>query len=275
MEEQPRPLELGDVVAESFRVVGENFGLFAALAAIVLLPNAVAGLAIELALGRFLEETMLSAQTPEAILQQMSWMVPAYLAVFVVTLALYSFGQAAAMHATVEHLVGRKASLGDSLRVGLSRLVSTFFASMLMWVVLLVGFLLCFFPGLVAMVWLAVALPAIVVERLGPIAGLARSIELTEGHRWTIFLVYLVVGLAFLGFSMCIVGPATLVATQGTAPGELPDPLAPGQLVVDAINLVVQGASFMVFTALVGVIYARLRGLRDGVDASALAQVFS
>lgn len=271
-----QPLEVGSSITEAFRALGANFGIFGIIAAIVVVPGSLVGLVLTVAMQDFNQAWLASiTQGGSPDFSQFAWLAPVWLLVMTVYMALYAIGQAAAMYATIEHLVGRKASLGDALKVGLSRFLPLFACSFLVGLITGVGAMFCIVPGVIAWIWLSVALPAVTMEGVGPIAGMQRSIELTEGHRLTIFVVYFVLFIAYMGFSMCIVGPASLMAAGGLAPGELPDPLAPAQLVVTALNVVIQMIVFMVATAIASVIYARLRGLREGVDAGALAKVFS
>jgi len=65
------------------------------------------------------------------------------------------------------------------------------------------------------------------------------------------------------------------IAGASATPGELPDPFAPAQIVMQFINFFVSLGFFMAFSSITSVAYARLRGLHDGVDADALAKVFA
>lgn len=270
-----RPLEVGDVIQESFRVVGENFGVFVLMGAMVQVPGTVLGVVTNVLLRDVVSPEALQSGDEDRMLAGLGATFGVLGATLLLSMVLGAIGQGGALYATVEHLVGRKASFGDAMRVGLGRFFWVFLCSLLVGMVVGFGMLFCLVPGMVAAIWLCAAMPAVVAEDLGPVAAMQRSVDLTEGHRMTIFLVYLVFGLAAVGVSMCIMFPASMMSAAGTQPGEMPDPLAPAQLVATGLQLVVSIGTFMVATALNGVIYARLRGLRDGVDASALAQVFS
>lgn len=272
---EPLALELGDTIQEALRAVGTNFVTFAVLGALVIVPYTALGVAIATLTTPFTQDLVLGRVDLDRMLAALAVALPAYVAILLVTTATYSVGQGAVMYATVEHLVGRRASLVDALRAGLSRAFSLFACALLVNVVIVAGCALCCAPGVVALVWLIAALPACAVEKLGPIASIQRSIELTEGNRGMIFLIGLIVFLAFFGLSVCILGPTSLIAGQGLGPAELPDPLSPAQLVSATINMVMQIGWFMIGSAIIAVIYARLRGLREDVDAAALSRVFA
>jgi hypothetical protein len=55
-----------------------------------------------------------------------------------------------------------------------------------------VGFILLFIPGLIFLVFLSVAVPAFIIERLGATASMGRSWKLVSGNWWHTFGVILV-----------------------------------------------------------------------------------
>jgi hypothetical protein len=61
--------------------------------------------------------------------------------------------------------------------------------------IMLVGAALMFL--LAAFLWVIV--PAVVVERAGPVAALARSYRLVSGHRWSAFVLVVILGLVDYG----------------------------------------------------------------------------
>lgn len=104
--------------------------------------------------------------------------------------------------------------------------------------------------------WLLV--PAIVIERTGPVACFGRSSLLTEGSRWKVFALVLIVYI-----------PESLVKVVLM----LATPLA-GLVVVALLNIVVSGL-FIAFNAVVTVmIYAHLRAIKEGSGTATLADVF-
>jgi hypothetical protein len=180
------------------------------------------------------------------------------------------------MYATVESLVGRKASIGDALGAAMRRFLPLWGTSLLFGLIVTIGSMFCLVPGVIAWVWLAVTLPVCMVERVGPIASLQRSLELTEGHRVPIFLTFLVLMVGFMGIAMCVMMPAMIgTAVASGNPAEMQDPLSLPQIVVRLLSSVTQIFSTMLLSSMTAVIYARLRGLRDGVNAEALAKIFA
>jgi hypothetical protein len=133
--------------------------------------------------------------------------------------------------------------------------------------ILLVGFLLLFIPGLWLSVALAVALPASVVEDLGPQGALRRSFDLTRGQRWRIFAFGILTGLIAIGAAF-VLGLATLVFGLN-----INDPANPVAAILSAVE---QGLLGVLIAALTGSLYAELVRLNGGgVGAAATAEVFA
>ncbi|WP_236518783.1 hypothetical protein [Sandaracinus amylolyticus] len=272
----PAPLELGDAIASTFRIVGQSFVPFLVIALIVVVPATAIQTVIELVVYWATQQSLSSIGGPEEALSLMGMASAGYLVVLFILMVTYSLGQGAIMYLTIESMVGRKASAFDALRAVIGRLVPLVVCAFVVGIVTGIGTLFCLVPGVIAWVWLMAALPACLVERLGPIASMQRSIELTEGHRLTIFLIFLVLFGAFFGVTMCVSLPAGIAAgAQGAAGQIVQNPLAPMQIVVKLVTMVVQLGMTMVLAAATAVVYAKLRGLRDGVDAQALARVFA
>jgi len=174
-------------------------------------------------------------------------------------------------------LRGHRASIGDmiaGLRVILPIAVATAIIN-LPWTVLafvdqlwesggdtesIVRGLLVYAIGFVFYVYLAVSTQAIVIERIGPVAGLVRSVRLTRGRRWAIF------GLTMVPFVVVMV----LYAGVEMAP-ELVDA---DEWLVDALDYFVSANSTAYFAVLTTVLYYDLRREKEGADSGELARVF-
>ncbi|MCB9602066.1 MAG: hypothetical protein H6721_19435 [Sandaracinus sp.] len=207
------------------------------------------------------------------------------------------------MYTTMEHLAGRHVPVGDAVARGFQRAPSifgvAFLVAILQFVTALPGAgvgVLLFAAGpagaccgmgfmfvgiLVPMFWVLiatfVAIPTAVMEKVGPVTAIQRSFELTKGHRLTIFLAFLALLSTIVVFS-CLGGICSGAAGGGgvdmaTGLPKEPSPIAEGiNFVMTLITSILQT---MGISALAAVTYARIRGVKDGVDASALADVFS
>jgi hypothetical protein len=200
-------------------------------------------------------------------------------AAFLILLA-YFLIQAALTYGALQTLRGRPASIGACLSNGLAALPRVFLAALVLFAatvlaglcVALVGSLLAAVAGgigsaivtiamtaaflyLIVLIWVFV--PAIVVERAGPVQCFSRSMELTKGHRWGIFGI-----LALITVVNWIVSFASQALAQ----------LAPiGGSVIDiafALFFVALGS------ALAAVGYYYLRAEKEGVAIDDVVTVF-
>lgn len=128
---------------------------------------------------------------------------------------------------------------------------------------ILVGVLLLIVPGIMLYVRWALALPAMMRENIDITDALGRSNALTEGNRWRIF------GLALL----LILPPLLLGGLMGFLSGVFMGPSAPDTFGMAAFaNLL--SALFILFAAACWVeVYAALSGAQDSSDR--LAEVFA
>jgi hypothetical protein len=101
---------------------------------------------------------------------------------------------------------------------------------------------------------------AIVIDRIGPLAGLARSTALTKGRRWAIF------GLIMI--------PSILVILLEVGVSVLSELLAMKEWLVDFIDYLLAAASTAYFTVLTTILYYDLRREKEGADSGELARVF-
>ena len=186
--------------------------------------------------------------------------------------------QGAVAYGVYEVLRGNAAQFGSSLSRGMARIISLIFGGLLVGacfvLILLVGIigiigllasgiimsLVVALPMILLMIFLwckwVVFIPICVVERLGPIASLSRSSELTYSCRLKIFVLSL---LGFTILSVVMTVTAILVVIHPI--------FSIVELLVDAVPL----AFFNVMTA---VIYYELRSVKEGVSIDSLANVF-
>ncbi len=194
-------LSIGRVLKQSFSVYFRNLHWFLLLALLVYLPIFVAG-------GIFYSKPR---EFPAAPLFQN--------AVSVADLLLFQNILTATMvWWVVEHLRGAKVSIGSSLHTSLGRIVPVFGLALLSGLLIGLGFLLLLVPGIILIIMFYVAIPALMIERIGPITALKRSIALTAGNRWIIFVLLLILGFAGMMFAGLLVVPVALTAGKDSGP---------------------------------------------------------
>jgi len=91
--------------------------------------------------------------------------------------------------------LGRPVDVKASYEYAFSRLAGLIGLAFLVAIVVFVGFLLFVIPGIIFLVFLAVAVPAFIVERLGATESMSRSWKLVSGNWWFTFGVIIVAGI--------------------------------------------------------------------------------
>ncbi len=278
----PGNLDVGDVLSTTFRTIGAALVPILGCALAVVVPTSVLNFGVSIG-AYFISQEALRSTGPEAM-TAMLLIIPLTFGVALVGIALQAVGQGGIVYAVAEQLSGRSPSLGQAFRVGLSRAFWMFLTNLILFFAIIIGTFMCIAPGVIAGVFFAVAAPVCIVEKLGPIDSLTRSVQLTEGNRMNIFLIGLAVFVGWMVIAFCILMPVQMLVLGGSAAVSgggpagiqaMQDPLSIGQILTQIVNIPVTLFATMAGSTLVAVIYARLRGLRDGVDAQAIASVFT
>ncbi|MGA2952722.1 MAG: hypothetical protein ABSD80_10860 [Caulobacteraceae bacterium] len=129
-----------------------------------------------------------------------------------------------------------------------------------------VGMLLLVIPGIIAVLALYTAISACAVEGLSVQEAVRRSLFLTRGQRWRLFLVLLVASLIYWGLSI-IINLASMMAGVLINSGS---PAAVGVLVL------VTGLNALFLTSISGSVYVELLRIKGGgVGAAATAEIFA
>lgn len=116
---------------------------------------------------------------------------------------------------------------------------------------------------LICMFWLAV--PVAVVERPGVFASIRRSIQLTRGQRWRIFIVILIPWVVYV-ISQRLFGMLQAMVEEGER-GGIPVAITVVAIAVDLILIAVSAVA-----AAVG--YYTIRAAKEGVSIEEIAKVF-
>jgi len=165
----------------------------------------------------------------------------------------------------VQDLNGTKVSMLTSIKYGMRGVLAA--------VVLgVIGVVAGFVPfGGIAMlvlncVWF-VTTPAAVAERLNPFAAMGRSSMLTQGRRWGIFGLILLMGIALIAFFFLMILPLISDNSNGEE--------AVASLRRFSIIMVIVYAISQMFSGIVAAVsYALLRQDKEGVSHDELAKVF-
>jgi hypothetical protein len=113
---------------------------------------------------------------------------------FIVQLAAYSIAQGATICAISDIHLGHVASIhtaftgirGSLVKIGLTLIFSI--------LLLVIGFILLIIPAFFLMIALSLAIPAVIIENITASEAIRRSFSLTQGRRFRIFVICLLVG---------------------------------------------------------------------------------
>jgi len=250
--------EIGRVIRRVFSVTGNNVVTFVLLALVPGLAWAAIGL---------VAASLKNGGTPP--FNSLALIGALGLLYFVSGLIL----QGAVVHGAVASLNGRRASVGACLSTGIKYAVPLFLLGLLAGLGIVAGMILLLIPGLMlAIMWVAAG-PACIVEHTGVLGAFSRSRELTRGHRWAIFGLYIV--LIILVFIIAMVVGALTVAFTGV-PGSLTgsaDAATPAfaEMASSALSTMITNILGSVLSAS---IYYELRQIKEGIGPEALASVF-
>ena len=259
-----RPLEVGDLLDETFRIYRRHFLLFAGISVVLAIPSAGLQGYSFFAIFNYLFSSSNAGQLPD-----FNTLLPSLVALgigYLVSILLAPFGYGAVIYAACESALGHPVTVVGALRAVLRR-----YFAILGYVLLigLMGILLCLLP-LWIWIWVGwvAVLPVMFVENAGLGAAMGRSWHLVEGRWWRTFLILLLVAIlwyfarvaleAFIGLANTLISVVAtsyvvLAVAQGAA------------IIVSAlVNPVVQIAIVLV--------YFDLRVRREALDLFQLAQ---
>ncbi|MGA2042299.1 MAG: hypothetical protein ABSG83_02895 [Roseiarcus sp.] len=254
-ERAPTAISLGDVFSRSMRLFASRWPTYCGLALVGYVPFAGAG-AMNL--------PGVSQRLPTVLRDDLTDVNSAVLvgAIVVVGLAAFAWALLAwvAGYALVSHdIAGSRLSVGQALGAALRRSPAVVGLTILGGLAGLFASLLFLIPGVIVFCMFAVAIPACLIERLGPVKSLSRSAYLTKGNRWRVLGLILA-----LVFGVGIVCQLLL---------RLADFMA-GPSVALLLDLPVQAVSGALGTVVTAALYFQLRAAREGVAIEQIARVF-
>jgi hypothetical protein len=236
-----RPLTLGEVLDVSFGLYRAMFfTLFVVGATVHLIP--------------ILIQTWLQASGRMFVLDF------ATLGYWLISVLMNSFGVAATTSIVSEAYLGRRIGAGDAILRALPLIWPLMVVSLLSSLLVGIGLMLLFVPGLILLSGLLLASVAMVVERPPKAtAAMARSWELTRGHKGQVF------GTVIVAFLLLLI-PRIAVLTIWTFAGGSEASLLPGIL-----SAIVEVMVYPYLYTVITVLYYDLRIRKEGFDLDLMA----
>ncbi len=218
-----RELGLVEVISKTFELYRRDFTKYFLLFAIV---GVIIGVVTTLAQQIFVLPILPSNLTPQ---QVYDWfprffgaLVPLVLSIFIVTLVFSPIAQGSATKMASEQVEKGQADLGMSVRFAISRLLQIWALSIVVGVIVFLGFIALIVPGIILAIMFSLAFPVLIIENKGVFDSMGRSRELV-GNRWLkTFATFLVLGI--------IVIIASTIVGAITSPLGVPGPVVNGLL---------------------------------------------
>lgn len=182
-----RPMSLGEVLDRTFTLYRERFLLFAGIAALpqlLLLLFKFCALLVTRA-------SVTGTGTPSSGLIGGA-ILGGLLGLLLVVFA-FAITQAATIWAVSELYLGREPSVRDAYLNAKGMILVVIGVSILVGLATVVGTVLLIIPGIILACRLAISVPVAIVEKESPVASMERSMELTRGFFWQMFLLLLLV----------------------------------------------------------------------------------
>ncbi len=240
-------LDIGEVLSDTFAVIRRNFIVLANVSVmLVAIPAAI--------------RISGAALTPVSPIFALLTFI-GQLAILVGMLLAY----AVIFQIAMQDLHGQAASTDTMFKTALGRFWPLLGLILLIGLGVFAGGILLVVPGVILGLAWAVAMPALVLESRSVFESIGRSAALTRGKRWSIFLLYFLVGLITLIVELVLFaifgGFQSLISRQPS-------------VTAIVLSSLVSVVSVPFWAVLSTALFDQLRG-REGYGAEAVAEVFA
>jgi hypothetical protein len=218
-----RELSFGEVFSKTFNLYKRDFAKYFILFAVV---EAIIGVVTTLAQQAFIVPTLPPNPTP----QQVTNWFPGFFAalgllfatIFIVSIVFFPIAQGSAIKMASEQIEKGQVETGASVRFVASKLLSIWALSILVGIIVGLGFIALIVPGIILGIMFCLAFPVLIIENKGVTESMGRSRQLV-GHRWAkTFGIFIVLGI--------IVIIASVIVSAITPPFGIAAPVVSGIL---------------------------------------------
>jgi hypothetical protein len=201
-----RELSIGEVVSETFEVYRKDFMKYFLLFAVV---EVIIGVVTALARHAFVLPTIVSHPTPQQVFNWLPGFLGALVAlvasIFIVTIVFFPMAQGSAIKMASEQIEKGKADLGTSIRFAVSKLVWIWALSIVVGIIVILGFIALIIPGIILAIMFSLAFPVLLIENKGVLNSMGRARELV-GQRWLKTFATFIVIVIIVAIASAIVG---------------------------------------------------------------------
>lgn len=246
-----REMSVGEVFDQSIKLMQEKIGLILGILACLQIPvGIIGGILIAFSMPDFENATMEEMSRAMERLSQLTMVLG------LVNLLVFPITQAAIIHAISKSYLGEPVTVGECYSQALKRFMPLLLTYILVYLVVIVGFILLIIPGIIFSLWYSMAGPVVVIENTSGGAAMGRSKELASGNLASLFALFFLIG---------IINGAIGVGFE-----YLPAPLILNQIAGQILSSLLMAFAA---TALV-LFYFSCRCKKEGFDLEVLAKSF-
>lgn len=213
-------LSIGEIISKTFDLYRQDFVKYFVLFAIV---EVIIGV-----LSSLLRHSFTSPSTTSTTLTA-SQLVSIYgsfaglaLLTFVLTIVFFPIAQGTAIKTASEQIEAGRTDLQAMIRFTVSRLLSIWGLSILVGIIVFLGFIALVIPGIILAIMFGLSFPVLLIEKKGIIDSLSRSRALVSNRWLKTFVTFLAIGI--------IIAIATLIASLISGPFGVASPVVSGLL---------------------------------------------
>jgi len=264
-----RPLGIGETLDVAIKVYTRNAGTLFRLVFFIAAPINLLSVVIEASAVPTSDRVTFNETTSQFELHNSDvWTyVAALLVAVLLTLLATTLASAACFKAVADAYLGERSTWRQSLGYAARRLRSVIWVSVLGWILVLVGLVLCILPGIYLYACFVIAVPILLTENLRGRKALGRARALVRGRWWKVFVVVLLGTL----LTSILSGGLTALGESVIASGH--DVNTVSGFVASFVTQTIANTLTIPFTAaFVTVIYFDLRVRKEAFDLQLLAR---
>ena len=250
------PKGIGEILSAAFDLYKNNAAQLLMIAAVVVVPlTLIQALLTDALIDDVVSDIRVDQVTGEIVSDGSSFgqAILGSLLLGLISAAIWMLLTGALTRGAAGAIVGRQIDIGESYRAALSRLGGLIGLSLLIALIVGVGFVLLIIPGVILLVFLSMAVPAFIIERRGVTDSMSRSWNLVSGSWWHVF--------GAIVFAALIAGVISAIISALGGSSWF------GVWITSAIGAIITAP----FYALVSVVlYVDLRSRREGMDSATL-----
>jgi hypothetical protein len=200
-----RELSFGEVFSKTFELYQRDFVKYFVIFAVV---EVIIGIVTAVAQNAFVLPTLPSNPTSQ---QVFDWfprffgaLVPLLASILLVSVVFYPIAQGSTIKLASEQVEKGQADIWASVRFAASRLLWIWALSIVVGIIVVLGFIALIIPGIILAIMFTLAFPVLIIENKGVLESMGRSRELVS-HRWLkTFGTFLVFGIIFIIASVIV-----------------------------------------------------------------------